>query len=222
MNLALEKQLTPSTVVRVTYKGKMGVNADQLFNINPQPNDYIWYLTTGRAVPGGEFSSVLRRPYDRNAYTDVRILQRTGYLNSSTWAVEAERRFTRGLSFQGFYTITNALRLAGNSFRDDVASATAAYLPGSVPSDFHALNRFLFYDRDTGIPKHRVRWNWIWDMPFGRSKALAKNIPRWLDTMVGGWRLSGMGTIMSTWYSMPTGQWGEMGTFETYGKKDRK
>jgi hypothetical protein len=218
-NLLLEKQLNRALVARVSYKAKLGVNSDQLFNINPQPTDYIWFLTTGRALPTGEFSSVLRRPYDRNAYTDVRLLQRTGYLNSSTWSLEVERRFTNGLSFQAFYTMTHALRLAGNSFRDDVASATAAYLPGTVPTEFSALNRFLFYDRDTGIPKHRVRWNWIWDMPFGRRKAFAKNIPGWLDTIVGGWRMSGMGTVMSTWYSLPTGNWGEQGNFETYGKK---
>ncbi|MDZ4796526.1 MAG: TonB-dependent receptor [Bryobacteraceae bacterium] len=219
LNLALEKQLSRSTVARITYKAKLGVNADQLFNINPQPSDYIWYLTTGRVLPTGEYSGVLRRPYDRNAYTDVRILQRTGYLNSSTWSLEMERRFARGLSFQGFYTLTNSLRLAGNSFRDDVASATAAYLPGAVPTEFKELNRFLFYDRDTGIPKHRVRWNWIWDMPVGRKKAYLKGIPGWVDTLVGGWRMSGMGTVMSTWYSMPTDNWGEMGKFETYGTK---
>jgi hypothetical protein len=218
-NLALEKQVAAATVVRFTFKAKHGVNADQLFNINPQPSDYIWYLTTGRATPTGEFSGVLRRPYDQNAYTDVRILQRSGYLNSVTWSLEAERRFSKGLSFQGFYTLTNALRLAGNSFRDDVASATAAFLPGTVPSDFKDLNRFLFYDRDTGIPKHRIRWNWIWDMPVGRRKRFVSHAPKWADAAIGGWRLSGMGTLMSTWHAMPAGDWGEMGQFEVYRKK---
>jgi outer membrane receptor protein involved in Fe transport len=33
-NLALEKQLAASTVLRLTYKGKRGVNTDQLFNLN--------------------------------------------------------------------------------------------------------------------------------------------------------------------------------------------
>ena len=218
LNLILEKQFGPSTVARISYKAKLGRNSDQLFNINPQATDYIWFLTTGRSSPTGEFSSVLRRPYDQNAYTDVRILQRTGILNSSTWSLEVERRFSKGLSFQAFYTLTNALRLAGNSFRDDQASATAAYLPGTVPTDFAQLNRFLFYDRDTAIPKHRVRWNWIWDLPVGRKKAFANDVPKWLDAIVGGWRMSGMGTVMSTWYSLPTGNWGERGNFEVYGK----
>ncbi|MFB3827975.1 MAG: TonB-dependent receptor domain-containing protein [Bryobacteraceae bacterium] len=219
-NVAIERQLSDSTVVRLSYKGKHGVNADQLLNINGTQTDYVWYLTTGRATPTGEFSSVLRRPFDRNAYTDVRILQRSGYINSSTWSVEVERRFRRGLQFQGFYTLTNALRLAGNSFRDDVLSP-AAYLPGTVPTDLKELNRFLFYDRDTAIPKHRIRWNWIYDVPVGRGRHFLRRAPKAVDAVLGGWRISGMGTHLSSWYSMPTGDWGEMGTFEVYRNKYR-
>lgn len=220
-NLALEKQIAASTVLRLTYKGKHGVNSDQLFNINAAPNDFIWYLTTGRPLPSGEFSGVLRRPYDQNAYADVRILQRSGYINSSTWAIEIERRFRSGLGFQGFYTMTNALRLAGNSFRDDVVSSPSAYLPGAVPTDFRELNRFLFYDRDTGVPKHRIRWNWIWDVPFGKGKPFGSSAPGFLKVIAGDWRLSGTGTIVSTWYRMPTNQWGETGNFEVYGTKQK-
>ncbi|MBY0503946.1 MAG: TonB-dependent receptor [Bryobacteraceae bacterium] len=220
-NLALEKQLNPNTVIRITYKGKHGYNTDQLFNINPQATDYIWYLTTGRALPTGEFANVLRRPYDQNAYTNVQLLQRSGYINSSTWALEMERRFKNGLGFQVFYTMTNSLRLAGNSFRDDVGAAPSAYLPGTVPTDPKALNRFLFYDRDTAVPKHRVRWNWIYDLPFGKGKPIGRHASSWVNAIAGGWRLSGTGTIVSTWFSMPTNNWGEQGKFETYGKSQK-
>ncbi|MBM3796813.1 MAG: hypothetical protein FJW31_22810 [Acidobacteria bacterium] len=218
-NLLLEKQLSPITVLRFSYKGKHGVNSDQLYNINATQPDYVWYLTTGRNLPTGEFSNVLRRPYDQNAYTDVRILQRSGYLNSSTWALELERRYRNGLGFQAFYTLTNALRLAGNSFRDDVAPNGSVYLPGTVPTDFRELNRFLFYDRDTGIPKHRIRWNWSYDLPFGRGKLFGRGSRGALDKLIGGWRLSGAGTLMSTWYTLPTGNWGEMGNLEVYRNK---
>lgn len=220
-NLAIEKQLAPSTVIRITYKGKHGVNADQLYNINATQPDYVWYLTTGRPLPTGEFSGVLRRPFDQNAYTDVRILQRSGIINSSTWALEFERRFRSGLGFQAFYTLTNSLRLAGNSFRDDVASTASSFLPGTVPTDFRELNRFLFYDRDTGIPKHRIRWNWIYDLPFGRGRKFGRNANSWLHAAIGGWQITGTGTVLSTWFSLPTNNWGEMGSLEVYRNKHR-
>jgi hypothetical protein len=220
-NLGLEKQIAASTVIRLSYRGKHGSNSDQLYNINAQAPDYIWYLTTGRAIPGGEFSGVLRRPYDQNAYTDVRILQRSGIINTTLWTAEIERRFRNGLNFQFFYTLTNALRLAGNSFRDDVVPSPANFLPGTVPTDFKELNRFLFYDRDTGVPKHRVRWNFGYDLPFGRRGHFFKRAGGALNNLIGGWRLSGTGTVVSSWYSMPTGNWGEMSEFQVYGKQHK-
>jgi hypothetical protein len=111
------------TVFRLTYTGKHGVNADQLFEINPQPNDYVYYTLTQKSKPTGTFANVALRIYDQDAYTSVRILQKSGYINTSIFTAQIERRFSKGLGFQAFYTLTNALREAGNSFRDDVATA---------------------------------------------------------------------------------------------------
>lgn len=226
-NLAIEKQLSKDTVFRITYNGKHGVNSDQLFEINPQPTDYIWFKQTGLPLPVGTFANVARRVYDQNAYTEVRILQKSGYINSSTWTFQIERRFTQGLGFQAFYTLTNALRMAGNSFRDDVATVyhPSLYLPGTVPTDEYDLNRTLFYDRDTAIPKHRVRWNWNYDLPFGKGRKFLAGAGSLLNGVIGGWKLSGTGTILNTWFTLPNGQngttanWGEFGKFEVYGTK---
>ena len=218
-NLALEKQLGTSTVFRVRYNGKHGVHADQLNEINSTQTDYVWYVSTGRQIPTGEFSSVARRPYDQTAYTSVRILEKTGYINTASFSVELERRFNKGLAFQAFYTLTNSLRLAGNSFRDGIGSVPDAYLPGTVPTDPAALNRFLNYSRDTAIPKHRVRWNWNYDLPFGKGRRFARNAPKPVNGLIGGWKLSGSGTLVSTWYAMPTNNWGETSNFEVFGTR---
>jgi hypothetical protein len=218
-NLTLEKQLSSSTVFRLRYNGKHGLHTDQLTEINPTQTDYVWYSTTGTALPAGTFSGVARRPYDQTAYTSVRLLQKTGYINTSTFTVEMERRFSKGLGFQAFYTVTNSLRMAGNSFRDDIGMVPAAYLPGAVPSDPDKLNRFLNYDRDIAIPKHRVRWNWNYDLPFGRGRTFARNAPGFLNGLIGGWKFSGSGTVVSTWFTLPTNNWGAFGKFEVYGKK---
>jgi hypothetical protein len=203
----------------VRWTGRHGWNADQLVNINPQQSNYIWLVTTGTNYPTGTYSGVARRPYDQNAYGNIQIVQKTGIINTSTFAVEFERRFSKGLAFQAFHTITNATRLAGNTFRDSLGSVPQNFLPGTVPTDPAELNRFLNYQRDTGVPKHRTRWNWTYDLPVGRGKLLGRNAAKWVNNLVGGWRLSGTGTIVSSWYSMPTNQWGEMSNFEVYGQK---
>jgi hypothetical protein len=76
------------------------------------------------------------------------------------------------------------------------------------------------YQRDTGIPKHRTRWNWNYNLPFGKERYFASNAPSWLNNLIGGWRLSGTGTIVSTWFALPTNNWGAInGPIEVYGKK---
>ena len=219
--MALEKQLSPSIVFRVTYTGKHGVNADQLKEINPQPNDYVYYTQTHASKPTGTFSAVALRLYDKNAYTSVRIQQKTGYINSSTWTAQIEKRFNKGLGFQAFYTMTNSLRLAGNSFRDDgaVVYDPSLYLAGTVPTDEYQLNRALSYDRDLAVPKHRIRGNFNWDLPVGKGQRFLGGSSGFVNTVLGGWKLAGSGTMLNTWFSKPTGNWGEIGNFEIYGKK---
>ena len=35
--------------------------------------------------------------------------------------------------------------------------------------------RLLLYARDTTVPQHEIRWNWIVDLPFGKGKLVGKN-----------------------------------------------
>lgn len=218
-NLVIEKQVSQTLVFRLRYNGKYGVNADQLFNINPQLTDYNWYRTTNDIIPQGTFSNVARRVYDQQAYTNVQLLTKTGRIGTQVFTLEGERRFSKGMGFQVFYTLTNALRLAGNTFRDDGINALGGYYPGSVPTEFNALNKFLNYDRDTAIPQHRFRFNYNYDLPFGKGKALFRNAPKGVNALISGWKLSGSGTMLSTWYAMPTGNWGTQNPFEVYGTK---
>ena len=218
-NVEIEKQFAYSVVLRLRYDGKHGSNLDQLDNINPQPTDYIYYSTTKAPVPTGTLSSVARRPYDQTAYTNINLLAKTGMSNSELFAFEVEKGFTRGLQFQAFYSLINAYRLGGNSFRDSPGTTPAQYLPGSVPTDPAALNRFLNYQRDTGVPKHRVRWNWIYELPFGQGRAIAGNAPKWLNTMIAGWTMTGSGTIVSTWFALDSSDWNIAGKPEVYGTK---
>jgi hypothetical protein len=216
----IEKELGHQMVVRFTYDGKHGWDLDQLDNINPQLSTYDWYISTLSPTPTGSYSSVARGTYDTNAYTTVNFLAKTGMSNSSMFTGQIEKRFSHGLQFQFYYTLTNAYRLAGNSFRDSPGTTPAAFLPGAVPTDPSALNHFLNYQRDTGIPKHRLRWNFIYDLPFGHNRQFAPNAPRWLNAMIGGWGLTGSGTVMSTWFALDSSDWGFTGApVQVYGTK---
>ena len=91
--------------------------------------------------------------------------------------------------------MSNAFRAGGNGWPDDMMPTTNVFLPGAVPEDMNARNRFLNYRRDTDVPKHRMHWNWIVDLPFGRGKQFGGQRQRLLDRLIGGWQLAGNGNL---------------------------
>jgi hypothetical protein len=91
------------------------------------------------------------------------------------------------------------------------------FLPGSMPSDIKDRLRFYRYQRDPDIPKHRIRWNYLYDLPIGRGKRFGDNIGRNLDRVIGGWQIAGYGTSGSRYWSLPTTNWDTIGKVEIYG-----
>lgn len=202
-NLTVEKEIMQSTVVRLRYIGSHVANLNQWYDYNSATPDYLWYVTTGQALPTGEYASVARRPYDQQVLGTVRQYQASGWANNQAFDVEFERRFRNGYAFDVSYVMTNALSTSQFSTIPEVNQ----YLPGAAPADLAQRNRFLNYQRDTAIPKHRVRWNWLLDLPFGKGKLVGRNAGVALDKLIGGWQLAGLGSLRSTYFSLPTGNW---------------
>ena len=71
----------------------------------------------------------------------------------------------------------------------------------------------------TTIPRQRLSWNWVAELPFGRGKAFGRNMNRWLDAVAGGWQISGVGTWSTTWFNLPADQFPTGAPFENYGTK---
>ncbi len=218
-NLTLEREILDNTSLKLSYVGTNAVRLNQWYSYNDAANAYIWYATTGEPFPTGEFANVARRPFDKQVFSTVREFRKSGWSNNSSLVAEVQHRYSRGYAFQVFYVMSNALRVAGNGWADDVLMAPNVYLPGAVPEDEKARNRLLYYRRDTDIPKHRVNWNWIADLPVGRGKALGRNSGGFVNHLIGGWQIAGNGQIVSRYFQLPTNMWGPIGQSETYGKK---
>jgi hypothetical protein len=73
-----------------------------------------------------------------------------------------------------------------------------------VPTDLDARNKFLNYQRDIAIPHHRVRWNWLVDLPVGQGKPVLGNAGKFLNRVVGGWQVAGLGSLASTYLALPS------------------
>jgi hypothetical protein len=104
--------------------------------------------------------------------------------------VEAERRFTKGISYQGSWTWAK---------------------------DIEDLNGFLFespenaYDRlrergnSLDTPRHRVTANTVFELPFGQGKRYLPNAGKALNAIAGGWESSWIFSYYSGQFLTP--QW---------------
>ncbi|HUS07083.1 MAG TPA: TonB-dependent receptor [Bryobacteraceae bacterium] len=218
-NMLVEREIFANTVVKFGYIGTHGMRMSQWYTYNDNSPAYVWYTRTGEPFPTGEYANVARRPFDQQLFGTMQRYQKTGWSNFNGMQLEFEHRYSKGHAFQVFYVMSNALRVAGDGWRDDVLRPASYYLPGTVPEDDAARNRLLFYRRDTGIPKHRVNWNFLIDLPFGKGKAIGRNANRFVNAFVGGWQLAGNGSLVSRYFQLPTSYWGPQGKVEVYGKK---
>jgi hypothetical protein len=204
------------TVVRATYLGNHTDHLELLYDYNGSMPDYIWYATTGQPTPTGEYSGVARRFFDQTVYGTLQEYRKDGWANFNGIALEVERRYSRGYAFQVNYTMGNALEAGGNYWRVTVPELNQ-FLPGAVPADYAARNRFLNYKRDTTVPKQRLRWNWLVDLPFGKGKALAGNAGGVLDKIIGGWQLAGIGNLRSNYFTLPSSYYPTGADVRIYG-----
>ncbi len=218
VNMTLERPLWKDTVFRGSYTGTFGFNLDQYYNYNPNPSDYVWLMNMRTPLPTGTTAGVARRAYPLG---DLAEFRKTGTSSYHGFTAGVQRRFAKGYAFQWFYVLGNAYGNATEQENNEYSFNNPEYLyvKGSVPSDEEARNRLLNYKRDPSIPKHRMRWNWVVDLPMGRGKFIGKNAGGVLDRIIGGWQVAGMGTIRSNYIQLPITNWGPLDKIDIYGKK---
>ena len=220
-NFSIGREILPGIVATASYVGTHASNLPEQYNFNAAPNDYIWYTATGLAKPTGLYASTGENAYDKTTYGSITDYLKRGYSNANSATIEVQRRYSHGYGFQFSYVMTDAFTestLVGNGGGTTLTPAST-YMPGAVPTNLDTMNRFLNYVRDTAIPHHQLKWNWVADLPFGREKLLASNAGKVLNTLIGGWQIAGSGSYQSRYWSLPTTNFGSMGQVQMYGTK---
>ncbi len=219
-NLTFEKMLPGDNVGRISYVGNHADRLPGLYFLNEQIPEYVWYVTTGTRLPTGEYAAVARRPFDNVTYGDIREYVRWGRSNYNGVQFELERRYSSGVGYQLYYIIGNALGTSRQDVDDYLTIYPYEYyLPGTVPKDPKERANFLNYQRDIGLPKHRVHWNWLIDLPFGRGKLLGRNMTGAWQKLIGGWQIAGTGGVRTNYFALPTNIFPTGEKIELYGYK---
>ncbi len=213
-NMDFEKEFMANTIGRIRYIGSHQSNLPQTFDQNPGTPAYIWYMTTGTQLPTGAYSNVATRYYDQTSLGTVNQYRYTGRSNYNAFDMEFERRYSKGYALQVSWVIANQFTANAGMTQPN------QYMPGYVSPDYDQRNAALNYQRATGTPKHRLKGNWLVDLPFGEGKLIGRNAHGVLNKIIGGWQIAGLGNLRSNYWSLPTGNWEFTGApLEVYGYK---
>jgi hypothetical protein len=203
-SFGVQRQLPGNFMVEASYVGNRSTHLPVSRNINYIPASYlsrapfrdtatINYL--GQAFPSPFYGlnpqftsqtmarSSLLLPYPE--FGNITYLDPVGYSWYHSLQSQAEKRFSRGFTFQMAYTWSRAME-------------ATTFLNAQDPMPYESLSSI---DR-----AHRVTGSGIFELPFGHGRHFGSQMPKALDFIVGGWQLS-------TAFQRQSGQpidWGQM------------
>lgn len=210
-HISLEREIAKMTALRVSYVGNHSTGLEQKFSANTRIAEYNYVATTKLAPPSNRDQLRVNQNWDINNATN-----KTGYSNTNTLQAEVERRFSNGLALQYFYVFTRSLTTSdagGSTSGGGAINSTNGVF--QVPENTQLLGGGnlnydqllkLGYQNSSNVPPHRMRWNAVYDLPFGKGKKFGANASRLADALIGGWQIAGIGDWRSgMWTGVSSG-----------------
>ncbi len=215
----IERELMKDTALRLSYIGTQGRNLEQRGRFNDPEAEWNYQARTGLAADSGNPD-----PRRRNPNWTAAAIAHNGYSNSHSLQAEIERRYSNGLAFQWFYVFSRARTTSDTgaswgsssintsaSGGDDISASTGqAYavpenivIFGEPNLTFDQRLRFGYANSDA-VPAQRIRWNGIYDLPFGKGKKFGGSASRAADALIGGWQIAFIGEWRSGMWSSVT------------------
>ena len=169
--LDVQRELAKNTLIDVAYVGNHGVHLQGFLNANQR---IVSTLGT----------SNVQRLY-ANWPSDITEALNEFWSNYNALQVRYEQRFVAGLTLLNSFTWEHSL---------DNASAS---LEGNTPSPQNGLDLAADYSQsDYNLPVANVT-SLVYELPFGHGRRFASSANGALDSIVGGWQLSGIVTAQA-------------------------
>jgi hypothetical protein len=171
-DFTVEQDLGKGIGVRVSYDGNHGSNLGVITNANELPVNTLGFGSASASAPFPLWNYIA---YQRSI----------GESNYNAVTAAVQKRFSRGLQFQASYIF--AKNLADN----------AGYAPtyftgengGTISDQFHPG---LDYGNVSFTHRHRFLATFLYELPVGKGKLLARNASGVVDRVIGGWELAGV------------------------------
>jgi hypothetical protein len=177
-NMSVQHEFTRDYLVEFSYQGSSGVGLVERWELNTFPIDFA---VNDPVLRNQVFAAAQNyRPYPH--FGGIPMRSNFGHSTFHSGTVKLEKRLSRGMYFNTFYTFSKAI-----DSQDGDNSGS-----GVAPITNRALEKARAgYDRN-----HR----WIgvinWELPFGRGKRFM-NSGGWKQWLLGGYELSWIQTVES-------------------------
>ncbi|WP_345945369.1 TonB-dependent receptor [Granulicella sp. dw_53] len=169
--LSIQRELMKNTLLDIAYVGNRGAKLEGFLNAN-QKNPKV--------ITNGQFT----RPFG-NWPSDITAAINGFDSHYDALQVRYEQRFVGGLTLLNSFSWSHAL---------DNASAS---LEGNTPSPQDANNiRADYGQSDYNLPIANVT-SLVYELPFGRGRQFLNHSGSALNTVVGGWQISGINTMQA-------------------------
>jgi outer membrane receptor protein involved in Fe transport len=168
-SLNIQRQVGREAVLQIAYVGSHGLHLPRAGEANP-------------------FEPTLGHNLNPNFGSTPQIVT-DATSNYNSLQASVQRRFLRGLSFQGSYTYSHSIDTASGAFPSDWVSE-----PG-VSQNFFDLNA----DRGSSAFDRRNVFigNLLYDLPFGPGQRWWRGEQNVTGKFVGGWRVGIIGQLLS-------------------------
>ncbi len=181
--LSLQRELPGNMLLDVAYVGNHAVKLILLADYNQARP-----LTTAElALPAAQRPSLdARRPIA--GFRSISATLPAAYSNYHALQVKFERRFSKGLYLLNSFTWSKAI---------DNASQVLEEPGGNTGTPQNVYN----IAADRGIGAYDQPFNnttsFVFELPFGKGRALLSDAPYAVDALLGGWALTGINTMVA-------------------------
>jgi hypothetical protein len=202
-NLTIQREIFGQWVVSASYAGNRGAHIPgsdyNLNQLDPKyyteyglalqnllPNPFYGQITSGGLAGATVARSQLLLPYPD--YGSVMTLANHG--NSSTYhsiQFTVEKRYAKGISALVSYT---GGKLIDESFSSAGSTSSGEFRVGR-------FNRRLERAIDQNDVSQRLVVSGVFELPFGKGKKFAANVPTAVDYMIGGWQVNTITTVQT-------------------------
>ncbi len=199
-NFDIQRELPGNVLVDLAYAGNKSDKLPVNIQLNQLPDQYLSlgsgllaqvanpfapFVPTGTLSQPTVAAGQLLRPFPQFTNVTVDALH-TGSSIYHSFQLKVERRFSKGFSLLGAYTVSKAITNATSRLAINFAN------PGIQDSNNLRAERSL---ANFDIPQ-RLVLSYIWELPFGRGKHFLSSTPV-LNRVLGGWQINGITTFQS-------------------------